>query len=164
MPSVTVSRIIAAPREEVWAVLSDIPNARRWNAAWSGIDITSPQTHGAGATFRATTTDGQSFDFAVTDWVEPQYISFSPIRRESERYPITLECHAFRLLDTEDGRTEVELTAQASVHGIRGRFIAFLFWRGHQTQGLEQALDSIQALFEPGADEREAEGASPSTD
>ncbi len=149
MPSATVSRVIGAPRDEIWTSLSDIENARSWNASWSRIEITSEQTHGAGATFRAHMDEGETFDFEVSGWRAPEYIEFSPIRDESEEYLITLESHAFRLQVVDDDRTRIHLTAHASTRGIRGRVIAMFFWRGYQKRGLNLALDSIEALFEP---------------
>lgn len=149
MPSVSVSRVIGAPREEVWAALSDIASARRWNASWSKIDITSRQTHGAGTTFRAHTEDGRAFDFEITEWAAPELIAFTPIRDESEYYAVTLESHTFSIEPQGDGHTVVELTARASAHGIMGRLVATFFWPGHQKQGLNDALDAVQAIFEP---------------
>ena len=58
-----------APRDQVWAVLSDIAKAGRWNSAWSRIEFASNQTHGPGTRFRAETADGQTFEFEVTDLV-----------------------------------------------------------------------------------------------
>ncbi len=147
MPRVSVTRVIAAPPSKVWAVISDVQNARKWNRAWSKIEITSNQTHGSGTTFRAHTEDGQTFDFLVGDWVAPEYIAFVPVRDPSERYGITLESHSFRLQPAPDDQTLAELTAHASAHGLRGRFVAIFFWPGHQKQGLEIALDSLEAAF-----------------
>jgi hypothetical protein len=53
MARVTVSRLIHAPQADVWAVVSDIANARNWNKSWRKIEFTSPQTHGIGTSFRA---------------------------------------------------------------------------------------------------------------
>ena len=158
MPTTSVSRIIAAPQEEVWAALADIAKAGRWNTAWVRIEITSPQQHGAGTTFRAHTADGHSFDFEVTHWAPPSYIAFAPIRRESERYEITMQSHAFLLRPIDDSHTQVELIASATCRGIRGRLVGLFLWPGHQKQGLNAALDALQALFEPlepGASEAE---------
>lgn len=148
MPRVSVSRTIAAPPAAVWAAICDLPNAGRWNAAWSCIEITSPQREGAGTTFRAKTADGDSFDFRISEWDVPKRISFVPLRREGERYAVTLERHTFNLRPTEDGGTSVELTAQASAHGLVGRLVALFLWPGHQRDGLEQALNALQAIFE----------------
>jgi uncharacterized protein YndB with AHSA1/START domain len=147
--SATVTRTIAAPQAQVWAALSDIANARRWNSSWSQIEFTSTQTHGVGAAFRAHTDDGDVFNFEITGWVAPEYIEFSPVRDESEDYSITLESHTFRLQALTDSETRIDLTAHASARGIRGRFIAVLFWPGYQKRGLNLALDAIEALFEP---------------
>ncbi len=167
MPSVSVSRLIAAPRDDVWAALSDIAGARRWNASWSKIDITSPQTHGAGTTFRAHTEGDETYDFEVTEWSAPERIAFSPVHGEGEHYAVMLKLHAFSLQPTEDGGTRVELTARASAHGIMGRLVAMFFWPGHQKQGLSAALDAVQAIFEPpdkGLPEPAGEETAPTTD
>jgi len=148
MPTTSVSRIIAAPQQEVWAALADIANAGRWNRSWSRIEITSRQRNGAGATFRAHTDDGHAFDFEITHWVPPEYIAFAPIRHDSERYTVTLESHAFLLRPAGDQQTRVEIIASASTHGIRGRLIGLLLWPSHQKHGLNNALDAIQAVFE----------------
>ena len=59
MPSVSVWREIPAPVADVWKVLSDVENARRWNRAWDNIQITSAQRHGVGTTFRIRLPAGQ---------------------------------------------------------------------------------------------------------
>lgn len=158
MPATSVSRMINAPRDKVWAVLSDIAKARRWNAAWSRIDFASNQTHGLGTRFRAETADGQTFEFEITNWVAPEYIEFSPVRDESERFGIMLEAQAFHLAPEGEGATRVELMARASTHGIRGIVMGLFFWRGYQNQGLEYALETLASAFEPeGREEPEGE-------
>lgn len=149
MPKVSVSRTIPARQRDIWAAVSDIQNARRWNAAWDRIEITTEQTHGTGTRFRAHTEGGETFDFEVTSWAAPEFIAFSPIRDEHERYGITLESHAFRLQPAGEEETLVELIAHATASGFRGRFTALFFWPGYQKEGLNLALDSLEALFTP---------------
>lgn len=150
MPTTSVSRVIRAPQKDVWALLSDIEHANKWNKAWSSIRFTSGQTHGAGTTFRATMGGGDdAFDFEVCDWSAPERLAFCPIRRPEELYSITLDSHVFEVRALTDGESEVTITAKASAHGLRGRFIAMFFWSGHQRDGLNTALDSIQSVFEP---------------
>ncbi len=163
MPSTSVTRVISASRDAVWAVLSDIANARRWNSAWSRIEFTSKQTHGPETRFRAHTNDGDTFEFVVSAWVAPEYIEFSPVRDKAERYGITLESQAFRLEPQGEATTLVELIARASTHGVRGFFIGLLFWRGYQKHGLDSALETLDSVFEPeeaGKQEEEATQAS----
>jgi uncharacterized protein YndB with AHSA1/START domain len=157
MPATSVVRTIEAPREQVWAVLSDIANARRWNSAWREIEFASNQTHGPGTRFRAHTEDGQVFEFIVSAWVAPEYIEFSPVREESERFGIMLEAQGFQLMPAGDASTRVELLARASTHGPRGWVMGLLFWRGYQQQGLAFALDTLASVFEPD-DQQEPEG------
>jgi uncharacterized protein YndB with AHSA1/START domain len=157
MPSVTVTRAIAASREEIWDILSDIEEANRWNTAWTRIELLSGQTHGSGTAFRAHTKTEEVFDFEISVWDAPERIAFTPIRNEdSELYSINLEAHAFSLMPLEEGETLVKLAAHASTRGFRGLLLGAFFWRGYQKQGLNTALDSLQALFE-GDDEPEAD-------
>lgn len=149
MASVTVSRVVRAPQREVWALLSDIQNAGRWNKAWSRIELTSNQRHGLGATFRTVHEGGETYDFEVCEWAAPDRIGFCPIRREGEpTYSIMLDAHVFDLSAVSDDETMVELSAHATPHGLRGRFIALFLWPGHQKEGLNSALESIAAVFE----------------
>ena len=156
MAQVTVSRLIPAPQADVWAVISDVANARNWNKSWRRIEFTTPQTHGTGTTFRATMGDeDDSYEFEVCEWSAPERIAFCPVVGPLEaQYSISLVSHVFELTPTEEG-TVVELTANAKAHGIRGRVIAMFFWPGHQKEGLEAALDGLSGIFEAddGADE-----------
>lgn len=156
MASVSVSRLVYAPQADVWAVISDVANARRWNKSWRKIEFTSPQTHGVGTTFRASMgDDAESYEFEVCDWSAPDRIAFCPVRDPNEgRYSINLDSHVFELAEAEGG-TVVELTANATPSGIRGRLIAMFFWPGHQKDGLNAALDAISGIFEPDDEESE---------
>ncbi|MEX0682936.1 MAG: SRPBCC family protein [Dehalococcoidia bacterium] len=154
MPSVTASLVIPAPPEEVWKVISDVANARRWNTTWTRIEITSEQTHGRGTRFRAFTAESGEFDFEITEWVTPEYIAFAPIRDPEEpRYEVTLDWHAFKLIPVDGGSTRVDLTARATARGIRGRIVGMFFWPGHQQSGLEDALKSVASMFGVEAEE-----------
>jgi uncharacterized protein YndB with AHSA1/START domain len=148
MPATSVSRIINTPRDQVWAVLSDIAKAQRWNSAWSRIEFASNQTHGLGTRFRAETADRETYEFEVTAWSAPEYIEFSPVRDETERYGIMLEAQGFHLVPEGEEATRVELMARASTHGIRGWVTGLFFWRGYQKQGLGYALETLASAFE----------------
>jgi hypothetical protein len=93
----------------------------------------------------------------VTAWVAPEYIEFSPVRDESERYNVMMEAQAFHLAPHGEATTAVELIARASTHGIKGWVIGLFFWRGYQKPGLHHALDKLASVFEPEEPE-EAEG------
>jgi len=156
MPTASLSRVIQAPQQDVWVLLSDIRQATRWNKYWAGIEFQSTQTHGAGTRFAATTEDGDSFVFDVCEWDAPRRIAFCPVRAADERYSITLESHVFEVGALSDGSCELTITAKASARGFRGRLIAMFFWAGHQKEGLNAALDAIQAVFEPGTGDDES--------
>lgn len=149
MASVTVSLVIPAPQDEVWAVISDVANARRWNSSWTRIEFVTEQTEGKGTRFRTHNRDtDDTFEFVISDFTAPEYIAFAPVRDpEERRYDISLDWHAFKLVPVEGDKTQVELTAQASTRGIRGQLVGMMFWPGHQRAGLEQALRSLGVVF-----------------
>jgi len=166
MASVSESRMIASAPQEVWGVLADVENARRWNGAWTRIEITSSQRHGLGTTFTAHTEGGDNYTFEITEWSPPETIAFSPVREEAESYGVTLDSHTFQLSPAADSGTLVRLTARATAYGLRGHVVARLFWPGYQRQGLQIALDALQAVFEPSVEEEEegAEAKSPASE
>jgi len=152
MPSVTASISIPATREKVWAVVSDIGNAQRWNKAWSRIELMTPPGEGRGTRFLAHVKDEdggeQTSEFVITEWIAPEYIEFAPVRNpEAEQDQLTIDHHSFRIVPLDEETTRVDLTAQATARGLRGRFAGMLLWPGHQKPGLEAALNSLARLF-----------------
>ncbi len=151
MPTTSQSRLIAAPRAKLWAAITDLETASRWNQAWQRVEYVSSQREGVGTTFRSHTEDGRSFDFRISEWAPEEYVAFEPLREEPEdkRYLITLKSQSFLLEATDYDHTNVTLFASAIGHGLRGWLFARFVWPGYQRQGLARALDALQALFEP---------------
>jgi uncharacterized protein YndB with AHSA1/START domain len=168
MPTTRASRVIRARQSDIWALLSDVEHATRWNRAWSGIEFTSTLSHGVGTRFRARMVGGdETYEFEICDWSAPERIAFCPIHEPFERYSIMLDSHVFEVRSLSQEESEVTITAHASASGLRGRFVALFFWATHQEDGLNLALDSIQAVFEPelaGDTELELEPESPVED
>jgi uncharacterized protein YndB with AHSA1/START domain len=158
--------MIAAAPQEVWGVLADVENARRWNSAWTRIEITSSQRHGLGTMFTAHTEGGENYAFEITEWFPPEAIAFSPVRDEGESYGVMLDSQMFQLSPAAEDGTLVKLTARATGYGLRGHVVARLFWPGYQRQGLQLALDALQAVFDPAIEEEEegAEAESPAAE
>ena len=149
MPNANVSRVIRAPQEDVWALLADVTQARRWNKYWTAIEFVSSQTHGAGTRFVAKTEGGDRFTFDICEWDAPQRIAFCPVREPGERYGIALDSHIFEVRPISGDESEVTITASASASGFRGRLVAMFFWAGHQRDGLNAAMDALQGIFQP---------------
>ena len=150
MPTTSESRLIAAPRAELWDAVTDLEAARRWNQTWQRVEYLSSQREGVDTTFRAHTEDGLAHDFRISEWDPPQYVAFAPVKEEPQDkgYLITLESQSFFLEPVND-HTSVTLSATAAGHGLRGLLAVRLVWPGYQRQGLARALDALQALFEP---------------
>ncbi len=158
MPTTSESRLIAAPRAELWAAITDLEAASRWNQAWQRVEYLSSQREGVDTTFRSHTEDDRSFDFRISEWAPEEYVAFEPLHKEpvDKRYLITLESQSFRLEAADYDHTNVTLFASATGHGPRGWLFVRVMWPGYQRQGLARALDALQALFEPpdGPEER----------
>src|SRR3972149_10393216 len=124
MPTTSQSSIIAAPVAAVWAAITDLEAAARWNAAWQRVEYLSDQREGEGTVFRAHTEDALANDFRISQWAPPEYVAFAPVRgqeEEAQRYLITLESQSFLLRPADENRTLVTLSANAAGHGLRGR-------------------------------------------
>jgi uncharacterized protein YndB with AHSA1/START domain len=157
MPSTSESRLIAAPQAEVWAAITDLESAARWNQVWQRVEYLSSQHEGVDTTFRAHTEDDLAHDFRISEWDPPEYVAFAPLQDEpqEERYLITLESQSFLLEPIDDDHTNVTLSAAAAGHGLRGWLTARFIWPGYQRQGLARALDALQDLFEPAEGDEE---------
>ena len=159
MPTTSKTLTIAAPVREVWAAITDLEAANRWNAAWQRVEYLSSQREGVGTPFRAHTEDGLAHDFQISEWAPMEYIAFVPVRNEYEdkekSYMLTLESQAFLLRPANEDLTDVTLFATVASHGLRGWFAARIVWPSYQRQGLRSALDALQALLEPQPDEDE---------
>ncbi len=163
MPTTSESRLIAASPAAVWATITDLEAAARWNQAWQRVEYLSSQREGVDTAFRAHTEDGLAHDFSISEWEPPEHVTFAPLPRrepQEKRYLITLESQSFLLEPVSDDHTNVTLSATAAGHGLRGWLIARFFWPGYQRQGLARALEALAELFEPteGSEESEAEG------
>jgi uncharacterized protein YndB with AHSA1/START domain len=151
MPTTSESRLIAAPRADVWAAITDLEAAARWNQVWQRVEYLSSQREGADTTFRAYTEDDLTHDFRISEWEPPQHVAFAPLQYEpgEKRYLITLESQSFLLEPVGDDHTNVTLSATAAGHGLRGWLVTTFFWPGYQRHGLARALDALAELFEP---------------
>jgi hypothetical protein len=146
--------MVPAPQSEVWALLSDVTKATRWNRTWTRIELLSNQSHGQGTTFRAHTENGDSYDFEISEWSAPERLAFRPIRSPEEpRYAVTLESHEFVIGDgAEPDTARVELRAHATTSGVRGFLIGMFLWPGHQREGLNAALESVRDAIAGGTE------------
>jgi uncharacterized protein YndB with AHSA1/START domain len=159
MPTVKIERIIASPPADVWPVISEIERLREWNPRWTNIQLTSETTHGTGASFRASTEAGDQFDFRITGWIEGEFVEISPVHDSDERHGITLQAQTMRIAPADEGTaTWIEFAAHVSTHGPRGWLLGLVFWPGYQKRGLTEALNALEAVLVPPADEDAAAG------
>jgi uncharacterized protein YndB with AHSA1/START domain len=137
-------RTIAAPRADVWALVSDPYNLPRWWPRTMRVESVEGEGTGARWTKVLGTAEGRGVraDFRCTASVErerfawEQEIAGTPFERHLRRYAIDLT-----LADTEPG-TEVTIAAAQRLRGL-SRLGSPMMRRGQGTL-LEEALDGLE--------------------
>jgi uncharacterized protein YndB with AHSA1/START domain len=144
VPRVTRRRTIAAPRPEVWALISDPYSLARW---WPRtMRVESVEGEGADAQWTKVlgTSEGRGVraDFRCRDYAEgerfgwEQMIEGTPFERHLKRYEIDIS-----LADAPAG-TEVAIAAAQTLRGL-SRLGSPMMRRG-QGSLLEEALDGLE--------------------
>jgi len=77
MREITVERSVQAPRDAVWAVLSDFPNIADWNGGVKKSFSTSDQTHGVGATRHCDLSPAGGLEETIVEWDEAGRLAIS---------------------------------------------------------------------------------------
>jgi uncharacterized protein YndB with AHSA1/START domain len=144
VPKVTRRRTIAAPRPEVWALVSDPYNLARW---WPKVmRVESVEGEGASAQWTKVlgTAEGRGVraDFRCNAFAEgerygwEQLIPGTPFERHLRRYEVEV------VLVDDDGATKVSLNAAQTLRGL-SRLGSPMMRRG-QGALLDEALDGIE--------------------
>lgn len=148
MPRVNRRRSVAAPRNEVWDLVSDPYNLPRW---WPRV-VRVEGVRGEGESMQWTkvlgTAEGRSVraDFHCTAAVEPQRFGWgqdiegTPFERHLRRYVVDVE-----LDEADDGETAVTISAAQTLRGL-SRLGSPMMRRG-QGALLDEALEGIGRAF-----------------
>lgn len=115
MPSLTVSRIMDAPRPEVWAVLADFGDIARWNTALTGSRIVAGPETGIGAERRC--------DAGRRTYLQERVTAWQPERGLDMTYthlpvPVHDARATFRLESLTGDRTRVVVTMDYAARGL----------------------------------------------
>jgi uncharacterized protein YndB with AHSA1/START domain len=146
---VTRRRTIAAPRAEVWALVSDPYSLPRWWPRTGRVESVEgePGAEGTQWTKVLETAEGRGVraDFRCSEAVEgercawAQQLAGTPFERHLRRYEVK-----FSLGDAETG-TEVALTADQRLRGLSR--LGSPMMRGAQGKLLDEALDGIERVL-----------------
>lgn len=147
MPRVTRQRSFAAPRSEVWSLVSDPYSLPRW---WPRV-VRVEGVEGAGEGMRWTkvlgTAEGRGVraDFHCNAAIEPerfgweQDVEGTPFERHLRRYVVAVE------LAEDGGGTAVTISAAQTLRGL-SRLGSPMMRRG-QGALLDDALDGLEGAF-----------------
>ncbi len=144
MPRVRRRRTIAAPRAEVWALVSDPYSLPRWWPRTSRVESVENEGVGAQWTKVLATTEGRGVraDFRCTEsdaedrYAWEQQLAGTPFERHMRRYAVEVA-----LTDDGDG-TAVGITAVQTLRGLSR--LGSPMMRGAQRKVLDEALNGIE--------------------
>lgn len=152
MPRVSRRRTIAAPREEIWALVSDPYSLPRWwprtkrvenvedggeRSEWTAV-LETAEGRGVRADYRSM---GESEDERC-GW--EQRLAGTPFARHLRRSSVEIE------LQPDGERTEVRLSSDQAMRGLSRLGSPML--RGAQGRILDEALDGIERALGGGAE------------
>jgi len=144
MPTVTRRRSVAAPRDEVWRLVSEPERLPAWWPAVTRVEDATPHAwttvmpSARGKTVRA--------DYTRDEFDPPRRVAWRQELDESPFERILRESVTAVQLEPEgEGATTVALTLRHRGRGF-GRF-GYLQLRRAGARQVEQALDNVEALF-----------------
>jgi uncharacterized protein YndB with AHSA1/START domain len=152
VPGATRSRVIAAPPEEVWALVSDPYNLPRWWPRTTRVEGVEGSGAGAQWTNVLGTAEGRGVraDYRCTDLTEgqrygwEQQVAGTPFERHLRGSSVEIG------LRPDGNGTEVELRSSQSLRGL-SRLGSPMMRRG-QARTLDEALDGIERALGGEAD------------
>ena len=147
MPTVTRRRSVAAPRDEVWRLVSEPERLPAWWPAVTRVEDATPHawttvmTSARGKVVRA--------DYTRAEFDPPRRLAWRQELEESPFERILRESVTTLELEPEgEDATAMELTLSHRGRGF-GRF-GYVQLRRAGAKQVEQALDNVEALFERG--------------
>lgn len=147
---VSVSREIAAPAEQVWAMVSDVTRMGEWSPETEGATWLGGATSAApGVKFRGTNRNGKKKWDTVAKIVDAEpgrvlafEISAGPLKVAEWRYAFESNGNGCRVTETwTDQRGVVVKTLGKMLTGVGDR-------AGHNRTGMEQTLDRLKSAAE----------------
>jgi uncharacterized protein YndB with AHSA1/START domain len=144
MPTITRSRSVRAPRDEVWRLVSEPERLPAWWPAVTRVEDATPHawttvmTSARGKTVRA--------DYTRAEFDPPRRVAWRQELEESPFERILRESVTTVELEPEgEAATALELTLRHRGRGF-GRF-GYVQLRRAADRQVEQALDNVEALF-----------------
>ncbi|MGH2975248.1 MAG: SRPBCC family protein [Solirubrobacterales bacterium] len=146
MPRVSRRRTIAAPRAEVWALVSDPYNLPRWWPRTGRVESVEGEAGAEGTQWTKVleTPEGRGVraDFRCSDALEgkryawEQRLADTPFERHLRRYAVEIG------LDDADAETAVTVIASQTLRGLSR--LGSPMMRGAQAKVLDGALDGLE--------------------
>ena len=152
MPStVTYEVHVGLPRAEVWEGLRDLTRAPRYVPNLTGVELTTDQHEGVGASRRVFQKNGKPLDETVVEWEDGFGFKLRLHNGDKPPAPFPEAWFDYRIADAPDGGT---LFRPALIYGVPGglfgRLMNALLIKRIALKNVRQVAENFKRYYETG--------------
>lgn len=149
--TVSVETILAMSRLDAWKKLSDLNLARHYVPGGTGIEITTPQHQGMGASRKVFCEGRPSLDETVVEWAEGYGFTVRLHQGDKPAFPFKNGHFIYRLEDAEQGQSRMTTAMVYDLPlGILGRLVDGLLLRRVTRRTVEAIARNLKQVYESG--------------
>jgi len=139
---------LAMPRAEAWGRLRNLTLASRYVPGVTGIEITTPQTEGVGASRKVYSKGKPLLDETVVDWQDGQGFTVRLHKGDEPPAPFRQAQFTYRLEDTPDGQCRMVTTMAYEVPpGLAWRMLDGLVMRHVVMSTVRKIARRLQGVY-----------------
>lgn len=151
MTDVSAEAVLGMSRTQAWRHLRDFTLAQYYVPGVTGIEITTAQREGAGASRRVYCKDRKPVDETVVRWEEGRGFTVRLHHGDKPNVPFKHAEFTYWLDDTPDGHTRIRTTmSYEPSFGILGRVLDRLLLHRVVTSTVQTIADGVRHLYETG--------------
>ncbi len=149
MTVLSISRILALPRAQIWQVGADFNRAGQWVTGIEGMQFLRGQPAGIGGQWRfqiKSETGTQVVELEITEWLAGERFSLKPVRQTGRFHGIELFQLIVDLSEHSATATAVNIQCEYEPLSKLGRIKNLAFLRRQCVAFLYQAIDALNQL------------------
>ncbi len=149
MRSVSAQALLAIPRPQAWQKLQDLMLAEAYVPGVTGIEITTPNRTGLGASRKVTVKGRPPIDETVVRWVEGHGFTVKLHHGEEPASPFRQAQFTYWLDDTPEGLTRVMTTLSYELPwGFAGRLFDAMLMRFISAKMVKTISRNLKQVYE----------------
>jgi hypothetical protein len=152
MTIVSAEATLAMPRADAWAKLRDLKLAQRYVPGVTGIEITTPQDEGVGASRKIFCEGRPPLDETVVEWEDGHGFTVRLHQGDNPASPFKSGSFLYRLDDAPDGQTRIITTMIYELpFGVLGRLLDGLLMRRVTRRMVNTIARNLKQVYEADA-------------